>query len=345
MQSPPPRRQWIAVAVIAAVAAAGVTVAVTDDSGPGPTAPHHRTVTVTLGGQGHKPLTLTPKAQQVAQAQAHKAAAGSPVVEDDLHEHALPSAGELKAGNAAAPASGPTIPDQVPQAAQSVPGCTSSFVRNQSSRNGAKVALGVIHWTGSSILPGWADVNAITRWFDTPAAQASSNFIADDEGHCAYTVPMTAKAWTQAAANPWSVSIEYVNPGVLPVFRGAAGRARVIQLMRLWHKDFAIPYRHGAVNSSCVPTRSGFLAHRDLGACGGGHPDIGIPSAVDSLIRSAAGPAKKPVTATDKVTCRKLNWWRTHGRPKGKAEANAVRRRRALAARHVTCTALGPVRR
>lgn len=317
-------------AAVALVVAVGVTIVVTDNGPDHPPNTPRRTITVTLGGQGQKEITLTPKAQAVATAQAKKSDAGSPVVEDDLHEQDKPTPGQIAAGNAAAPPGSPTIPDQVPQAAQSVAGCRSQFVRNQSSRNGAKVALGVIHWTGSSILTGWADVDAITRWFDTSAAQASSNFIVDDEGHCAYVVPMTAKAWTQAAANPWSVSVEYINPGVLPVFRGTPGRARTVALMRLWHKDFGIPYRVGAVNSSCVPTRAGFLAHRDLDGCGGGHPDIGVPSAVPSLITTAAKTPTTPITAADRAACAGVHSYRVRRaqhKPKTAAGVAAFERR------------------
>lgn len=342
--------------VVALLAAGGVTVAVTtsDDNHDGRI--DHTTVavttprgsaTVTLGGQGNKTITLTPAAQKVAAQQAADDRAGKDVAaESDLHEDTKPTAGALKDGNAAAPADQPAIPKAIPQAAPEPPaGCFDAFVRNQSSRNGAKIALGVIHWTGSAnIANSKADVLGNVHWFDTPAAQASSNYIVDDDGNCAYTVPETAKAWTQAAANPWSVSVEFTNPGILPLFHGLSGRDRVLELMRGWHKRWGIPYRRGAVNASCVPTRSGFLAHRDLGACGGGHPDVGpSPATVDALIRDAAA-GDHPVTATDRVTCRKLNWWRAHGRPHGKAETNAVRRRKALAARHVTCTARGPVR-
>jgi hypothetical protein len=55
--------------------------------------------------------------------------------------------------------------------------------------------------------------------------------------------------------------------------------------------------------------------------------------------------AARSVTAIDRATCRKLQWWRAHGRPHGLAETRAIRRRKALTARGVLCTAHGPVRR
>lgn len=295
---PPERWQKIAAALAALVVAIGVAyAAVTGDDGgskPTPTAtPTPTPTTVQLGGQGEKKIELPPAAQVIARDQAQEDEAGqTDRSESDLRApDKQPDAGELEDGNQAAPVAQPPIPKDIPQAApRGPPGCHTAFVRNQSGRNGAKIALGVIHWTGSrNIAHSAADVLANVRWFDQSASQASSTYITDDDGNCYYTVPETAKAWTQAGANPWSLSVEITNPGVLPLFNGAAGRNRVLELMRRWHKLWGLPYRRAHVNGSCVPTRSGFLAHRDLGPCGGGHPDVGpSPATVDGLIRDAA---------------------------------------------------------
>jgi hypothetical protein len=274
--------------VITAVFAVGVTIAV-DNPSPTPENPSpHHTVSVTLGGPKKTKIPLDPKAQAIVKSAVAENAAGDTIgSESDLHETKLPSAVAAAQALDAAPPGQPAIPAHVPLAAQSQPGCRSAFVRNYSSRHGAPIDLGVIHWTGSPITSGPSGGLAIVRWFDTPAAEASSTDVTDQEGRCWYTVPETAKAWTQAAANPWSVSVEIVNPGVLPLFRTAAARNTVLRLMVGWHRRWGIPYRIGAVNSNCVPIRSGFLAHRDLGRCGGGHPDVGVPSAVPSLVASA----------------------------------------------------------
>lgn len=334
-------------ALIAAILTVGVTVAVIDNGPDHEPGKPRRTITVTLGGPGHEKIPLTPAAQAQVKQQAREDAAGQDErAESDLHEAQLPSSAELKQARDRTPPGAPAIPHVQTEAAPSVAGCHTALVRNYSNRPpGARVLLGVIHWTGSRPIPhSAADALAIVRWFDTPAASASSNEITDDDGHCYLVVPEAKKSWTQAAANPWAVSVEHVNAGVLPVFPTKAGRDAIVRIMRGWHRRWKIPYQRGRVNSSCVPTRPGFLAHRDLGACGGGHPDIGTPSAVDGLIRLAAA-GDRPVTSVDRGTCRKLNWWRTHGRPKGKAEANAVRRRHALDRRGVACTTRGPVRR
>lgn len=348
---PPDRRRQIAAAVVAALIALGALVSAI--VGGGDSAPPART-TVTLGGPATKvpgqpsqhKITLDEKGQQIVEAQKAEDAAGdAAAAESDLHESKLPTDQAEQLAEKLTPPGQPPVPEHVPLAAASQPGCTTSFVRNYSERHGAPVLLGFIHWTGSPITLGPQGGLAIVHWFDLPAAQASSNYITDQAGRCWYTVPETKKAWTQAGANPWAVSVEIINPGVLPLFRAPAGRKIVVKLIQGWHKRWHIPYRHGKVNTAtCVPIRSGFLAHRDGGPCAGGHPDVGIPSAVDGLIAEAArtDPSNRHVTSVDRVTCRKLNWWRSHGRPHGKPEANAVRRRKALDRRHVDCTPSGP---
>lgn len=348
---PPDRRRQIAAAVVAALIALGALVSAI--VGGGDSSPPART-TVTLGGPATKvpgqpsqhKITLDEKGQQIVEAQKAEDAAGDDAAaESDLHESKLPTDQAEQLAEKLTPPGQPPVPEHVPLAAASQPGCTTSFVRNYSERHGAPVLLGFIHWTGSPITVGPQGGLAIVHWFDLSAAQASSNYITDQAGRCWYTVPETKKAWTQAGANPWAVSVEIINPGVLPLFRSAAGRKIVVKLIQGWHKRWHIPYRHGKVNTAtCVPIRSGFLAHRDGGPCAGGHPDVGIPSAVDGLIAEAArtDPSNRHVTSVDRVTCRKLTWWRAHGRPHGKPEANAVRRRKALDGRHVTCTPSGP---
>jgi hypothetical protein len=223
---------------------------------------------------------------------------------------------------------------------QTVTGCVSDFNQhNYSSRAGARAQLLVAHYTVSPNVPGWADVNANKTWLNTPAAKASANFIIDDEGHCAYTVPVDQKAWTQAAANPYSVSIEFVATGqerALSPAATAAGGLVFHQVATL----FGIPARRGATTSDCRPARPGIIDHATLRACGGGHTDI-RPFPLEPLIQATAAAG---ITNTDRATCRKLNYWRTHGRKPGKPLANAIRRRKALSARGVTCTANGPVR-
>lgn len=328
-------------ALIAVLAGGGAVVlsVIPDDPAVAPAS-----TTVTLGGPGKQQIVLTPDAQKILGAQKAEDAAGKTVAaESDLSQPALTDPAAIDDSLKLRPDGQPTIPPTVPLASANVEGCTTKLVRNYSSRRGAPVLLGVLHWTGSRPTPGSpASGLAIVSWFDQAAAQASSSEITDQDGRCWLAVPESQKAWTQAAFNPWSVSVEIVNQGVQPVFQTAKARAAVVRLMRGWHARWSIPYRRGQVTQNgCRVVRSGFLDHQALGSCGGGHPDLGSFD-VDGLIREAADGG---VAATDKATCRKINAWRHAGRPKGGAwERNTVRRRRALDKRHVTCLTSGPAK-
>lgn len=238
-----------------------------------------------------------------------------------------------------------------------IAGCTTRLnTHNFSTRAGQPIRLLVAHYTVSRNVPGWADVNANADFLNRASTKASANAIIDAEGNCAYTVPIDLKAWTQAAANPYSVSIEFVA-------MGDEGRLTTAQVDRggRFFADVArrehIPVRLGAVDASCRPTRSGVLDHAMLEACGGGHHDLRplngthVPRRASEDARALApllaaiARHSHAVTSTDRVTCRKLNWWRAHGMPGGKARENAIRRRDALTGRGVLCTSRGPVLR
>lgn len=291
MNSKQGRTKLIA-AIVTILAAFGVYVTISaTDNNPSPPA----TKTVTLGGPGHKTITLTPPAQEIVKdAQkddklpASKADAPN-VTENDLNAPP-PDPSTVDQSQDLQPPGQPEIPANAGQGASvSTPGCQTKLVRNYSSRRGAPVLLGVIHWTGSRPTPGSAASGlAIVSWFDQSAAQASSNEISDQDGRCWLVVPESQKAWTQAQYNPWAVSVEIVNQGVQPLFQKPAARNVVLKLMRGWHARWKIPYRRGVVTQSgCRVVRSGYLAHRDLGRCGGGHPDVGSYD-LDRLIRDAA---------------------------------------------------------
>lgn len=290
-------------ALVAAVLGAGVTLIVTDNGPDRPPGTPRHTVTVELGGPGVAKVALDPAEQAEVRGKAADVAAGDTVqAEAGLHDTVPPAAGDAHHAEALTPAGQAPIPATLPLATVHQPGCKTALVRNYSYRPaGAPVLLGVIHWTGSRFGTG----EAIVRWFDDPRAQASSNYIVDQGGACWLTVADAAKAWTQAGFNPWSVSVEIVNAGVQPLFHDAQQRARVVALMHHWHNAFRIPYRHARV-SGCRVTRSGFLAHRDLGQCGGGHPDVGTFD-LDGLIREAAG---RHPTAKDREDCRRAQAYR-----------------------------------
>lgn len=343
----PPNVKHLLVAILTAIVTVGVTIAIVQPGSTPKNPKPGKTIRVTLGGPkvtslGKTKVTtipLTAEAQKILNAQKAENAVGNTTVAESQLNAPNPSPEAVVAAKSVQPPGQPVIPAHVPLASAYQPGCTTAFVRNYSSRRGAPIDLGVIHWTGSPITAGPAGGLSIVSWFDQSAAQASSNYITDQAARCWYVVPETLKAWTQAAANPWSVSVEIVNPGVLPLFRNQAAEEAVVRLMIGWHHRWHIPYRYGRVNSNCVPVVSGFLAHRDLGPCGGGHPDVGVPSAVGELIARARAEdqSAKPISATENMWCRKLTWWRNAHRPGGHARANAIRRSQLLRRHNVSC--------
>ena len=184
------------------------------------------------------------------------------------------------------------LPD-APLAAPSQAGCVYRGVANQSSRGGVKPRLFVLHYTVSANRAGWDDVNAIVGLFDRPSFSASSHFVIDREGHCAYIVPETAKAWTQAAGNPVSISVEIINTGSEASLISGAGLAKLGRVISDSTKRWGIPLQVGKV-SGCKVVRPGVIDHRTFGACGGGHHDVG-PYTIDApLVAAKAARAAFP---------------------------------------------------
>lgn len=325
------RKSLAALAAFIAVLAGGGTLVLTadpDDKGAAP-------ATVTVSVDGLDAGAAPDRTLEVPKAAVKQAAA---VVEDGLRSEADATPGDLAEHSEIAREQDAL---STAGATQGFEGCRTSFVSNQSSRRGVRPQQMWLHYTVSPNRPGWSDVNAIVAFFDSPKAQASSHFVIDREGNCAYIVPIEAKAWTQAAANPIAVSWEVINSGSEGSFMSTPGYRVLSATMREVSRRTGIPMRRSS-EKGCAGATRGILEHRDGGICAGGHTDIG-PYSIDTVVKLVT--AIGGVTETDRVTCRKLNWWRRAGRPQGEPQRNASRRRAALTKRGVVCTARGrPVR-
>lgn len=339
------QRGSILAIVVAVAATFGITIAVSDETAGPP--PHKTSVTVTLGGPQPGKQVITAPSSAV---NAAKAPAAEP--SDDLKNEDPPglTADELKARNEqlARFAALDRLPLHFPASAPSQRGCTTELVRNYSSRNGVKPRIFVLHYTVSPNRAGWGDVNAVVSLFNNVSYQASSNYVIDNEGHCAYIVREVDKAWAQAAANPFSISAEVVNTGHESTYAGRAGLAKLAEVVHDAAKRWDFPLQTGKV-SGCRVVRPGIVDHHSLGACGGGHFDISPPYSVAAVIKAARAIGSTPAAPHNvTVWCRKLNWERglvRTGKPhKPTAEQRQLaRERKALIEKHgYTCLKSGP---
>jgi hypothetical protein len=140
------------------------------------------------------------------------------------------------------------------------------IVRNQSSRNGVKPRLLVLHTTESHNRPGVGDLDALASWFDNPASQCSSHVGNDAEGNDIRMVPDEAKAWTQAAFNSVALSIEQIGHASQTSWPNAQLR-NTARWLAFWSTKYGIPLERSTTRGVCQ--------HRDLGRKGGGHHDCG----------------------------------------------------------------------
>ena len=332
------RYRSLILAGVTALLMGGAVVIVGDFSGP----TGHQTFTITVRGPVGQEVPVVVPASAERQAKASQLGG-----HDDSRSEDPPgvSSAEIDAGQQQQEKLAATdqLPVVSPLAAPSQRGCVSRFVQNYSSRRGVRPRIFVLHYTVSPNRPGWGDVNAVVSLFDTASFQASSNYVVDNEGNCAYIVRESDKAWTQAGFNPLAISVEVINTGSEATYAGTKGLAKLGLIVSDATKRWGIPLQRGAT-SGCTVTRPGIVDHASLGDCGGNHGDI-RPYLVDQVISAAlVARGRSNVTSVDRVTCRKLNWWRSHGRPAGLPERRAVKRRKALASRGVVCFRRGPVK-
>ena len=130
---------------------------------------------------------------------------------------------------------------------------------NQSSRNGLKPRLIVLHTTEGHNRPGLSDLRGLVSFFDNPRNQVSSHVANDAEGNDARIVPDERKAFTQAAFNSIALSIEQIGFASQTEFPQAQ-LENTARWIAHWSRKWGIPIRHS--------TSSGVCQHRDLGCRG-----------------------------------------------------------------------------
>jgi peptidoglycan hydrolase-like protein with peptidoglycan-binding domain len=137
---------------------------------------------------------------------------------------------------------------------------------NQSSRNGLKPRIIVLHTTEGHNRPGLSDLRGLVSFFNSASSQVSSHVANDGEGNDARIVPDDRKAFTQAAFNSIALSIEQIGFASQTEFPEAQLR-NTARWIAHWSRRFGIPIQHSTIRGVCQ--------HKDLGARGGGHHDCG----------------------------------------------------------------------
>lgn len=164
-------------------------------------------------------------------------------------------------------------------------------VRNQSSRNGTKPRLIVLHDTESHDRPGQSDLASLVAWFDNPVAQASAHVIVDGEGKSAQCVPDSEKAWHCMDFNSISLGIEQV--GFATFTQSLWNRNKRAQLLKVakyiafWSKKYGIPIQQAKVGKAGQVWTPGITTHAALGLSGGGHHDPGQGYPFRAVLRAS----------------------------------------------------------
>ena len=107
--------------------------------------------------------------------------------------------------------------------------------------------------------------------FQNPHNEASSHFVYPGSAipnYCAQMIPLSQKAWTEAAFNKTGVSIECAD--AIWLGQDAMGFAQLARMTAYLLHRFNLPPNW--VRGVSVGVRRGFCRHADGGMLGGGHP-------------------------------------------------------------------------
>ena len=145
---------------------------------------------------------------------------------------------------------------------------------------------------------GARTIESLGNFFSNPGAQASSHAGADDKVNTVGEyVARPDKAWTQANANPYCVSIELCGFASWSTAEWDQ-HPNMLDNCAKWIAEeavaFNIPVRRLNAGQAQSGSR-GVCQHVDLGAAGGGHWDCGDGFPMDRVINMAlGGPAPVP---------------------------------------------------
>lgn len=136
----------------------------------------------------------------------------------------------------------------------------------------------VLHTTEGDNQPGLSDLEGLGSWFNNASSGVSSHIGNDCEGNDARYVPDEKKAWTQAAYNSESLSLEQIGyaRNTTHQWHQACGSQlwNTASWIAHWSIKYGIPIRKAYAHNGRV-LRNGVAYHSWLGPAGGGHSDPG----------------------------------------------------------------------
>jgi hypothetical protein len=168
---------------------------------------------------------------------------------------------------------------------------------NYSGRGGSGVRLIVLHTA-----EGATTYQSLGSYFANPSSQVSSHTGIDDTpGVVGEYVHRDQKAWTAAAANPYSVQTEMCAFAAWTPDEWNKHQTMLSNCAQ-WISEEAAHYGIPIVKLTASQAQdghsSGVCQHVDLGAAGGGHYDCGTSFPMDQVISMAKGGAPAPAPTT-----------------------------------------------
>jgi hypothetical protein len=164
---------------------------------------------------------------------------------------------------------------------------------NYSSRGGSTVRLVVLHTA-----EGATTIESLGNFFASSSSGVSSHAGIDDQaGKIGVYVKRADKAWTAAAANPYSVQAELCGFAEWSTDTWRKGHPNMLANAAAWIAEecaaFGVPLRKLSAYEA-QSGAAGVCQHVDLGADGGGHWDCGPGFPIDYVLQLAAGAAPEP---------------------------------------------------
>lgn len=154
---------------------------------------------------------------------------------------------------------------------------------------------------------GAMDIRSLGGWFQNPSAQCSSHHGADNVNANllgAY-VYENHKAWTQASANPWCISLEMCAYAEWSTEKWMSQNTllnNAADWLRYVCGKYGIPYV--LLNDSQAQSGNvkGICQHINFGSMGSGHVDCGKSFPINEVIKRAKAGGSSPAPSERKIT-------------------------------------------